>query len=179
MNSSREASQDKLWKCIAVHQKLNFCVLKIALLKKKKTRLWWSSEAEYLKKLWQEHQKQKEFTSLKNWQNQNQWLKNNLLKDSVISTGGNIRWYNVNLIHKWSAFEDCTIVLLLLKMVEWYFKLQGSRIGFPYQRRQCTAINCTNKFQLAPYLSATVITLHSSINRRLKWKKWLPFYYCV
>jgi hypothetical protein len=39
--------------------------------------------------------------------------------------------------------------------------------------------NCTSKFQLAPYLSATVITLHSSINRRLKWKKWLLFYHCV
>ena len=27
-------------------------------------------------------------------------------------------WYDVNLIHKWSAFEDRTIVLLLLKMDE-------------------------------------------------------------
>ena len=98
------------------------------------------SEAEDLKKLWQQHLKQKEFTSLKNWQNQNQWLKNNLFKYSVISTRRNIRWYNVNLIHKWSAIEDCTIVLLLLKMVEWYFKLQGSGIGFLYQRRQYTAI---------------------------------------
>ena len=42
----------------------------------------------------------------------------------------NIRLYNVNFIHKWSVFEDCTIVLLLLKIVEQYSNAQGSGIIF-------------------------------------------------
>ena len=111
----------KLWKLIADHQKLKIQVLKLVALRTK-ARLWKGSEAEDHKKLQHQTLRQKEFTSFKNWRDQKQWLKNNLLKVSVISTWRNIRWYNVNLIHKWSVFEDCTIVLLLLKMVEWYFK---------------------------------------------------------
>ena len=110
----------KLWKSSEDHQKLKLQALKNSFWRNRQTLK--SSEAEDYQKLHHQNLKQKEFTSLKTWQDQNQWLKNNLLKGSVISIWRNIRLYNVNLIHKWSVFEDCSIVLLLLKMIEWYFK---------------------------------------------------------
>ena len=159
----------KLWKRIAVHQKLKFCVLMIMLLRTK-ARLW---EVQKLK-------------TLRSYDN-SIWSKRNLRHSRInrIRTNDWRTIYFKALSHPQEGiFVGTTLILSIsgahLRIVLSYYY---------YSKWMSDNLNCKvveldffakeGNLQLAIYLSATVITLHCSINRRLKWKKWLLFYYCV
>jgi hypothetical protein len=161
----------KLWKSPTDHQKLKIQVLKIAVLKSW-ARLWKVSEDEDHQKLQHQKLKQKEFTSLNNWQDQNQWLGIIYLRSLSYSWKGIFVWTMLTLSISGASLR---IVRSYYYYPKWLSNIQIRWNYLSSYRRKFTAINSTNT-------PASTLSLYNgyyqsfSLNRRQHWKKWLSFY---